>query len=216
MEAGTCWQHVASGGGGRPGREPLQEHGLLCTGITQIMNGNNSIKISLLRPEGPPPLALLTMTFVLREARIWKWLMNWRIACLWAAQLLAQMVWGHFFQMGKTLTKGGGGFKRILGSAQMDRTLLKKGFPQSLFLHLLPYHIECLFSFMQKLSQEMPQWSMANDLWEMSKSVLSHESKENWTTWKKKTRNCFFPPKSDWKWNVTICNGRPGCDEGNA
>ena len=68
-----------------------------------------------------------------------------------------------FFQMGKTLTKGGG-FKRFLGSAQMDRTLLKKGFPQSLFLHLLPYHIECLFSFMQKLSQEMPQWSMANDL----------------------------------------------------
>ena len=71
---------------------------------------------------------------------------------------------GAFFSNGQDFDKGGGGFKRFLGSAQMDRTLLKKGFPQSLFLHLLPYHIECLFSFMQKLSQEMPQWSMANDL----------------------------------------------------
>ena len=70
---------------------------------------------------------------------------------------------GAFFSNGQDFDKGGGGdFKRFLGSAQMDRTLLKKGFPQSLFLHLLPYHLNA-FSVLCKSCHKRchsGQWPM--------------------------------------------------------
>ena len=52
---------------------------------------------------------------------------------------------GHFFKWAK-LTQKGGGAKSFLGNAQMDGTLLKKGFPQSLF-----------FAFV-KTPHGMPSW----------------------------------------------------------
>ena len=70
---------------------------------------------------------------------------------------------GAFFSNGQDFDKGGG-LQKIFGQCPNGQDTFEKGLPSVPLFAFVTIPLECLFSFMQKLSQEMPQWSMANDL----------------------------------------------------